>query len=86
MMFTTMYALPLEASPATQKKHSDVEKLPSRKDFDAYDYLAGCGYCGIAARRTVPLDLQAELQLHFDRIAIAYRKWLRELGLTFGKA
>jgi phenylpropionate dioxygenase-like ring-hydroxylating dioxygenase large terminal subunit len=32
------------------------------------------------------LDLQAELHLRSDRTAIAYRKWLRELGLTFGTA
>lgn len=32
----------------------------------------------------LPLDLQAELHLKSDRTAIAYRKWLRELGLTFG--
>ena len=34
----------------------------------------------------LPLDLQAELHLGSDRTAIAYRKWLRELGLTFGTA
>lgn len=32
----------------------------------------------------LPLDLQAELHLRSDRTAIAYRKWLSELGLTFG--
>lgn len=32
----------------------------------------------------LPLDLQAELHLRSDRTAIAYRTWLRELGLTFG--
>lgn len=32
----------------------------------------------------LPLDLQAELHLRSDRTAIAYRKWLRELGTTFG--
>jgi phenylpropionate dioxygenase-like ring-hydroxylating dioxygenase large terminal subunit len=32
----------------------------------------------------LPLDLQAELHLRSDRTAIAYRKWLRALGLTFG--
>lgn len=32
----------------------------------------------------LPLDLQAELHLKSDRTAIAYRKWLRQLGLTFG--
>ena len=34
----------------------------------------------------LPPDLQAELHLRSDRTAIAYRKWLRELGLTFGTA
>jgi phenylpropionate dioxygenase-like ring-hydroxylating dioxygenase large terminal subunit len=34
----------------------------------------------------LPLDLQAELHLRSDRTAIAYRKWLRELGLSFGTA
>jgi phenylpropionate dioxygenase-like ring-hydroxylating dioxygenase large terminal subunit len=32
----------------------------------------------------LPLDLQTELHLRSDRTAIAYRRWLRELGLTFG--
>lgn len=34
----------------------------------------------------LPLDLQSELHLRSDRIAVAYRKWLRQLGLTFGTA
>ena len=34
----------------------------------------------------LPLDLQDELHLRSDRTAIAYRKWLNELGLTFGTA
>lgn len=34
----------------------------------------------------LPLDLQAELHLRSDRTAIAYRKWLGTLGLTFGTA
>ncbi len=32
----------------------------------------------------LPLDLQAELHLKSDRVAIAYRMWLKELGLKFG--
>jgi phenylpropionate dioxygenase-like ring-hydroxylating dioxygenase large terminal subunit len=32
----------------------------------------------------LPLDLQAELHLRSDRATIAYRRWLRELGWTFG--
>jgi len=34
----------------------------------------------------LPLDLQAELHLRSDRTAIAYRQWLKRLGLTFGTA
>jgi phenylpropionate dioxygenase-like ring-hydroxylating dioxygenase large terminal subunit len=34
----------------------------------------------------LPLDLQAELHQRSDRSAIAYRRWLRELGWTFGVA
>ena len=34
----------------------------------------------------LPLDLQAELHLRSDQMAIVYRKWLNELGLTFGTA
>jgi phenylpropionate dioxygenase-like ring-hydroxylating dioxygenase large terminal subunit len=34
----------------------------------------------------LPLDLQAELHLRSDRAAIAYRKWLRQIGLSFGTA
>jgi phenylpropionate dioxygenase-like ring-hydroxylating dioxygenase large terminal subunit len=34
----------------------------------------------------LPLDLQAELHLRSDRMAIAYRKWLRRIGLQYGAA
>lgn len=34
----------------------------------------------------LPLDLQAELHLRSDRVAIAYRTWLRQLGVKFGTA
>ncbi|GCE10216.1 aromatic ring-hydroxylating dioxygenase subunit alpha [Tengunoibacter tsumagoiensis] len=34
----------------------------------------------------LPLDLQAELHLRSDRLSIAYRRWLREKGVTFGTA
>ncbi|MGM0875703.1 MAG: Rieske 2Fe-2S domain-containing protein [Bacillota bacterium] len=34
----------------------------------------------------LPLDLQAELHLKSDRVSIAYRKMLQEMGITFGTA
>ena len=32
----------------------------------------------------LPLDLQSEFHLPCDRASIAYRKWLKQLGVTFG--
>ena len=32
----------------------------------------------------LPLDLQTELHLRSDRVAIAYRKWLKQLGMRWG--
>jgi phenylpropionate dioxygenase-like ring-hydroxylating dioxygenase large terminal subunit len=32
----------------------------------------------------LPLDLQAELHLRSDRMAIAYRKWLGSIGFSYG--
>lgn len=34
----------------------------------------------------LPLDLQAELHLRSDRTAIAYRQWLKKMGLKHGTA
>lgn len=34
----------------------------------------------------LPLDLQEELHLRSDRVAIAYRSWLHQLGVSFGVA
>jgi phenylpropionate dioxygenase-like ring-hydroxylating dioxygenase large terminal subunit len=34
----------------------------------------------------LPLDLQEELHLRSDRMAIAYRRWLRSTGLRYGVA
>lgn len=34
--------------------------------------------------RRLPLDLQAEVHLPSDRYSVAYRKWLKQQGVTFG--
>jgi phenylpropionate dioxygenase-like ring-hydroxylating dioxygenase large terminal subunit len=34
----------------------------------------------------LPLDLQAELHLRSDRTALAYRRWLKKIGLQYGTA
>jgi phenylpropionate dioxygenase-like ring-hydroxylating dioxygenase large terminal subunit len=79
-MFTTKYALPLEASPATQKKHSDVEELPSEKTSMLMISSQDVPIVESQRPELLPLDLQSELHLRSDRTAIAYRKWLRQVG------
>lgn len=32
----------------------------------------------------IPLDLREELHLRSDRLAVAYRRWLKDLGVTYG--
>ena len=32
----------------------------------------------------LPLELQAELHVRADKTGVAYRRWLKELGITFG--
>jgi phenylpropionate dioxygenase-like ring-hydroxylating dioxygenase large terminal subunit len=32
----------------------------------------------------IPLDLHAELHVRSDKLAVEYRKWLKELGVTIG--
>jgi phenylpropionate dioxygenase-like ring-hydroxylating dioxygenase large terminal subunit len=32
----------------------------------------------------LPLDLQSELHLRSDLLAIAYRRWLKQLGMQYG--
>lgn len=34
--------------------------------------------------KRLPLDLQAEFHLPCDRASITYRKWIKQLGITFG--
>lgn len=34
--------------------------------------------------RRLPLDLQAEIHLPCDRASIAYRQWLKQIGVHFG--
>ena len=61
----------------------------SAEEYDAFQYSIFSQDVPIVESQRpelLPLDLQAELHLRSDRLAIAYRSWLRELGLTFGTA
>jgi phenylpropionate dioxygenase-like ring-hydroxylating dioxygenase large terminal subunit len=52
------------------------------------DHVAGQDRAIVESQRPelLPLDLQEELHLRSDRLAIAYRKWLREIGFRYGTA
>jgi phenylpropionate dioxygenase-like ring-hydroxylating dioxygenase large terminal subunit len=52
------------------------------------DYVANQDRAIVESQRPelLPLDLQAELHLRSDRLAIAYRKWLAHIGLQYGVA
>lgn len=62
------------------------EEAPAEELAAFQDVVAGQDIPIVESQRPerLPLDLQAELHLRSDRTAIAYRRWLRDLGLTFG--
>ncbi|MDV3244599.1 MAG: aromatic ring-hydroxylating dioxygenase subunit alpha [Nitrososphaerales archaeon] len=63
-------------------------EVPDQELLAYQDQITGQDVPVVESQRPerLPLDLQAELHLRSDRIAVAYRKWLRQLGLTFGTA
>ena len=66
----------------------DYENIPDEETQQFEDMITLQDVPIVESQRLelLPLDLQAELHLRSDRTAIAYRTWLRELGLTFGTA
>jgi phenylpropionate dioxygenase-like ring-hydroxylating dioxygenase large terminal subunit len=66
----------------------DYENIPDEETRQFEDMITLQDVPIVESQRPelLPLDVQAELHLRSDRTAIAYRKWLRELGLTFGTA
>ena len=61
---------------------------PAGKFLEFEDFLANQDIPIVESQRpeNLPLDLQSELHLRSDRVAIAYRQWLRKLGLSYGTA
>jgi phenylpropionate dioxygenase-like ring-hydroxylating dioxygenase large terminal subunit len=59
---------------------------PEKEIIDFQDLVTGEDIPVVESQRPelLPLDLQDELHLRSDRTAIAYRKYLKRLGLTFG--
>jgi len=63
-------------------------EIPDADLIAFQDHVAGQDRAIVESQRPelLPLDLQSELHLRSDRMAIAYRKWLREIGFTYGVA
>jgi phenylpropionate dioxygenase-like ring-hydroxylating dioxygenase large terminal subunit len=63
-------------------------EIPDADLIAFQDHVAGQDRAIVESQRPelLPLDLQSELHLRSDRLAIAYRKWLREIGFTYGVA
>ncbi len=64
------------------------KEIPEQEIIGLQDQITGQDVPVVESQRPerLPLDLQAELHLRSDRIAVAYRKWLGQLGLSFGTA
>jgi len=62
--------------------------VPAAEIAAFQDMVAGQDKVIVESQRPelLPLDLQEELHLRSDRMAIAYRKWLRDIGFTYGTA
>jgi hypothetical protein len=65
-----------------------AHELPEEAFVGFQDLVAGQDKIVVESQRPelLPLDLQAELHLRSDRMAIAYRKWLRAIGFAYGTA
>ena len=62
--------------------------IPEQELRDFQDRLAAQDIPIVNSQRPelLPLDLQSELHLRSDLIAIAYRRWLKQLGMQYGTA
>ncbi len=62
------------------------EGLPAEDHRDLEDRILAQDIAIVNSQRPewLPLDLQAELHVGSDRIGVAYRNWLRKLGVVYG--
>ena len=60
--------------------------IPAKEIVEFQNTIAGQDIPIVESQRPelVPLDLTVELSMRPDKLSIAYRRWLKELGVTFG--
>lgn len=65
---------------------NDVQGMSDEQISGFQDTIFGQDVPVVESQRPelLPLDLQAELHLRSDRLSIGYRRWLNDLGLSFG--
>ena len=91
-----VFAIMLHTTPLAHRKTMAYAVLTRNYGFDMDDNVFRAFQDKIFAQDEtillsqrpdeLPLDLAAELHIKSDRLAIAYRKWLRELGVEIGVA
>ncbi|MGP7818788.1 aromatic ring-hydroxylating dioxygenase subunit alpha [Niallia sp. 01092] len=89
-----IFAMLFAARPEQERKSTVLALVSRNYSFDASDqYFVDFQQTIIEQDTAVvesqkpeelPLDLQEELHLTPDKLSIAYRRWLAELGVTFG--
>ena len=85
-MYFTVTPVAERTSIAWTYVAKDYENIPDEETQQFEDMITLQDVPIVESQRPelLPLDLQVELHLRSDRTAIAYRKWLKQLGLTFG--
>ena len=85
-MFFTVTPVTGRTSIAWTYVAKDYENIPDEEMRQFEDMIPWQDVPIVESQRheLLPLDLQAELQLRSVRTATAYRKGLRQLGLSFG--
>jgi phenylpropionate dioxygenase-like ring-hydroxylating dioxygenase large terminal subunit len=86
-----MQVVPLDADTCESRlviAMDHAHDLPEQHFVGFQDLVSAQDKVVVESQRPelLPLDLQSELHLRSDRMAIAYRKWLREIGLSYGTA
>jgi phenylpropionate dioxygenase-like ring-hydroxylating dioxygenase large terminal subunit len=63
-----------------------LHEIPDPAFLAMQDEIISQDYAIVESQRPrrLPLDLQAEVHLPSDRYSVAYRKWLKQQGVTFG--
>ena len=88
MLFTVTPVATCESLSWAVMALNYAQEVPDEELSKFQDLVTGQDIPIVESQRPelLPLDLQAELHVRSDRMAIAYRRWLKERGLRHGTA